>query len=59
MKEEGWSFIPKTNNKINKNISADVITRNSEFLQRKTAKIEQKTNEIDNEYKYMPKIINK
>lgn len=35
MKEEGCSFRPRTNKKINNCIKNDVITRNSKFLEQK------------------------
>lgn len=59
MKEEGCSFAPKTNKKANKEISKDVITRNSEFLNKKHEKLKQFAQQKENEFQYMPNLISK
>jgi hypothetical protein len=59
MKEEGWSFAPRTNKRVNKDIANDVITRNSEFLNRKQEKLKQFAKQKENEFHYMPNLISK
>ena len=60
MKEEGWSFKPKTNKKFNSTLPVeDVIGRNMDFIHRKNEKLDKLIQEKESEYNYMPNLISK
>jgi len=60
MKEEGCSFAPKTNKKVNSQlVSNDVIYRNTEFLTKKNEKLQQYIKNQENEFQYAPNLVSR
>lgn len=60
MKEEGCTFVPKTNKRVNSQlVQDDVILRNSKFLDQKQEKLSYMAQTQKTAYDFKPKLISK
>lgn len=60
MKEEGCSFKPRTNKKVNSMIvHDDMYSRTTNFMNKKQEKIKEIAMEKENEFQYRPQLVSK